>query len=427
MITVSFDAISSTQSQPGNVTINTATASATTENGHPISPDSDSDVVEVYHPGLQVEKTVDLGRVAPNQLVTFTIAVTNTGDIDLYPIVVTDTMQPGLTYIPGTATPLPSIVNGQELVWLDVTGGVPLPPGNSAQITFVSQVTTTPGTYLNSITTQGRHPTGVVTDTDDIPVFVEDPSVDVQKNVTTPEAVNGIITFTIQIANIGPSTLDVVPLLDQFTGPVAYIGGTPQADVIDNVAQSVGWNDLTQSGPSGFGQDLAPGESFVITTVFQIRAETETFSMTNTAIVRDAEDIYDNLTDEHRDDVSITDVSTSVELLYFRASPRDDSVLLEWATAVEVDNYGFYLLRSTTGNLETADELAFVPAAGYGRGMGATYRYRDLTAQADTLYTYWLVDVDTSGWRTVHPPVTTMTLPHGGQPYRIYLPIVLRR
>ena len=264
-----------------------------------------------------------------------------------------------------------------------------------------------------------------MTDTDQVPVFVQDPAVDIAKNVAPPGgAVNGIITFTIQITNVGPSTLDVIPLVDRFTGPMAYIRGTPVPDSIDNSGQILMWDDLTQPPPHGLGRDLGPDESFVITTVFQLIEMLGTFTVSNTATVANAVDVHGNPASDDQDDVALINIPTAVELLFFRATPQPAAVLLEWETAVEVDSYGFAILRSTTGRPDDAQEIAFVAAAGYGAGRGATYSYPDLTAQPGSLCTYWLVDVDTQGQRTVHGPVTVTALPQMALPYRVYLPFI---
>ncbi|UCC63106.1 MAG: hypothetical protein JSV36_20595, partial [Anaerolineae bacterium] len=82
---------------------------------------------------------------------------------------------------------------------------------------------------------------------------------------------------------------------------------------------------------------------------------------------------------------------------------------------------GFFLLRSASGRFDDAEEIAFVPAAGLGRGGGASYRFKDITVLPEVLYTYWLVDLDTSGRREVHGPVEVTSLF-----YQLYLPIIWR-
>jgi len=203
------------------------------------------------------------------------------------------------------------------------------------------------------------------------------------------------------------------------------IGGTPLANTVDNAAGLLTWDDLTQPGLNGFGRNLPPGEEFVVTTIFSVTTPDEAFVITNTAVVTGAEDIYSNPANEDQDDERIINVPTAVYLLYFRATAQTGSVLLVWETAVEIDNYGFVVLRSASGSLDDAEEIAFMPAAGYGQGHGAAYSLRDDAVQASTRYTYWLVDVDTSGRRTVLG-LATATVLHGGLPYRVYLPFVVR-
>ena len=51
-----------------------------------------------------------------------------------------------------------------------------------------------------------------------------------------------------------------------------------------------------------------------------------------------------------------------VELLYFSATPKDNSVQLQWATATELNNAGFHIERSTDGL--RFDAIAEVAGAG---------------------------------------------------------------
>jgi hypothetical protein len=141
-------------------------------------------------------------------------------------------------------------------------------------------------------------------------------------------------------------------------------------------------------------------------------------------IVTDATDVFDNPANDDDDAVEISNEPTAVELLSFQAIPQVGAVSLIWETAVEIDHYGFYLLRSDGSSLDNAEQIAFVPAAGYGGG--AVYRFKDMNVQSETLYTYWLVDVDTNGQRTVHAPVSAASLAAETMPYRVYLPLVSR-
>jgi hypothetical protein len=114
---------------------------------------------------------------------------------------------------------------------------------------------------------------------------------------------------------------------------------------------------------------------------------------------------------------------TAVELLYFRVGGvAGRQVRLEWATAVEIDNFGFNVYRASVANHSRANLLAFVPSQ--ARGGGATYAYED-TVPADGLWWYWLADVDTSGQETFHGPVIAGVGVNTWSHW-VYLPLVMR-
>ncbi len=375
-------------------------------------------------PALVMDKSVNVQQVAPNQAVTYTIVITNTGGVIFNPVLLTDTLPAGLTYIPGTANPPLTTVNGQVLFWADVTGGAGLSPNQNIQITYQVAVTSTSGDYTNAALTEGQSPGGSVTAQDDTTVFVEDPAVIMRKGVVPPGVVNSILTYTIQITNVGLSTLDQVPLFDFFTqNAINYLGGTPPADNVDNANGVVSWNDLTIP----FGRNLNSGETFVVETVFQVVATTDTFTATNRARVSGAEDEFGNQANDSEAETVLTNIPTAVELLYFQASQQGDYVVLDWATAIEYDNFGFRLLRSETNNLGEAVEIAFIPGQGHGVHSGATYSFRDDTVEANHVYTYWLVDVDFNGTETIHGPSTVTVLGGGdGGGFDIFLPLILK-
>ncbi|MCS7287479.1 MAG: hypothetical protein NZ653_10165, partial [Anaerolineae bacterium] len=187
-----------------------------------------------------------------------------------------------------------------------------------------------------------------LTDTDDAPVALTDPAVVVDKQLVAAdldELLPNYVTFTIVITNVGISTIDVLPLVDQYD---PYYLSFITATVYPNEPADDGlltWYDLTGPAPYGFGRDLAPGESFHITTVFRVVHDITT--TVNTAIVSDVVDVYDNPANEDRDDEVIVNIPTAVELLYFRVGGVAGwSVRLEWATAAEIGTFGFHLYRA---------------------------------------------------------------------------------
>jgi len=118
-------------------------------------------------------------------------------------------------------------------------------------------------------------------------------------------------------------------------------------------------------------------------------------------------------------------VPTAVKLIYFVVDAvQGRQVILKWATASEIDHYGFKLFRSTVNDYSTADLIAFIsPVGGIG---GATYHYSD-TLQANGQWYYWLVDQDTHGQETVHGPVSTnITAGFNIHDNLIFLPLVIQ-
>ncbi len=108
---------------------------------------------------------------------------------------------------------------------------------------------------------------------------------------------------------------------------------------------------------------------------------------------------------------------TAVELLSFVASRHGQTVALNWATAAEVDNYGFNLYRANVDNFAQAELIRFEPSAIQGgTGGGATYGTQD-TPPGQGTWWYWLADVDTQGVQTLHTPSVAVR-----SHFQIYLP-----
>jgi hypothetical protein len=95
----------------------------------------------------------------------------------------------------------------------------------------------------------------------------------------------------------------------------------------------------------------------------------------------------------------------SIGLSSFYASAGDRQATLYWSTESEVNNAGFYLLRSEDGVRYTRvnDDLVT------GQGTSETrheYRYVDKGLVNGVTYSYKLVDVDLTGNRTAHGPIS---------------------
>ena len=67
---------------------NTVTVTGTGPNGQ--ASDTDSHLVDIIHPDIRIVKTANPGSIGPGETVTYTFKVTNTGDVALFDVRVTD-------------------------------------------------------------------------------------------------------------------------------------------------------------------------------------------------------------------------------------------------------------------------------------------------------------------------------------------------
>ncbi len=105
----------------------------------------------------------------------------------------------------------------------------------------------------------------------------------------------------------------------------------------------------------------------------------------------------------------------SVGLSTFYASAGNGQATLYWSTESEVNNLGYYLLRSTDGvNFERVNQNLI---AGYGTSdTRHDYSYVDKGLDNGVTYIYKVVDVDMAGVQTAHGPITVTPQASSGVP-----------
>ena len=400
---------------------NTASADSDTPDSNPDN-DEDEEPTSPPMPGLELVKTVDPYHAAHDMPFTYHLRVTNTGDFRFDTLRLADHLDDRAVfhYIVGSGDPAdPDVIAEPDLVWFDLG---PLDVGASIDVSY--QVTTTAAndTYTNTATVEGTYVGGTFTDTDDAAVVIADPAVMVDKRlagVDTDDVAPNYVTFTIAITNVGPSTIDVLPLLDEYeTFYLQFVDATPYPEEDQNDGL-VTWHDLTAAAPYGFGRNLPPGQAFLITAVFTVVRNI--VATTNIATVTGATDVYGNPADEVEDDVIIGGIPTAIELLYFRAAAQEEAVRLEWATAAEWDCDGFRIYRDRDTDFDGAQLIAYVGA----RGPGSTYSHVDRDVAQNQVYWYWLAEVSASEpeHETLYGPVWG-GVGIDGMPHRVYLPQV---
>jgi hypothetical protein len=97
---------------------------------------------------------------------------------------------------------------------------------------------------------------------------------------------------------------------------------------------------------------------------------------------------------------------TAVTLASFTATPQAGGILLQWETAIEIDNVGFNLYRSTSPNGSYIQlNGPIIPSQAPGSVFGTTYTWLDEDVESGTMYYYKLEDIEVGGKHTFHGPI----------------------
>lgn len=210
-------------------------------------PETDIDVDQYEEPptpAIEIAKTPDLQTVVSGSTVTFTIVVTNTGDVTLSPVTVTDPLAPDC------ARTFASL-------------------GPGASESYICTVTGVTADFTNVATVTGMPPVGDdVTDSDPAEVIFEfvDPAI-TKSGDPTVASPGEIVTFTLQVTNRGTADAHDVVMTDVIPEyliirSVTTTKGTVQSIVNNTVVVDIG----TIAGSNS--------EVVVITIVTEVKAGT---------------------------------------------------------------------------------------------------------------------------------------------------------
>lgn len=117
----------------------------------------------------------------------------------------------------------------------------------------------------------------------------------------------------------------------------------------------------------------------------------------------------------------VSPVSAAVDLVSFEAVAEGDQIRLEWETATELDNAGFFVRRGLDESAGPASEydqiqvidseseeaMTFIPPRGDSL-TGSVYIFLDVNVQAGVRYYYYLESVDTNNDSEYHGPKSAM-------------------
>ena len=246
--------------------------------------------------GLTVEKTVtgmsgenvdDKQMAKPNDTLTYTITVTNTGNTERNDVTVTDTFMVGETT--GELTFTDSQDDGYSIARNETTGAYTITIDSLGAAESESDSITITATYKVTADDAGKTITNTAVafdgdsnpdndPTDETITTVENPDWTVTKTVdnATPN-VGDTITYTIHVTNTGNTTLNGLTVTDTMDGDRTVTWVTP---LPPNVTDDDGDGILTVSG-------LAPNKDVEITATYTVVATDAGATFQNTVTVSD--------------------------------------------------------------------------------------------------------------------------------------------
>ncbi|WP_166702225.1 DUF7507 domain-containing protein [Bacillus albus] len=197
------------------------------------SANASSNVIttQINNATIIATKSVNTPNAAIEDIVTYTIAVTNTGNIPASATVLTDGLGPGASFIPNSVT-----INNVSQPGLDPSLGIHLDdisPGGTTFITFQVKILAIPpsGTLTNNALVNYEYtvnPTetpavgSTVTNTTATPII--DATLVINKNASTTFATIGdTITFTSSVTNTGNTTANNIVFTDTIPNGTAFV------------------------------------------------------------------------------------------------------------------------------------------------------------------------------------------------------------
>ncbi len=231
---------------------NYVNATGTPPNGNSVFSE-DSENVDVHYANVSILK-IDITPFPPSQggIVQYYIVATNTGNITLNPLEITDTLPTGFTF--NSTNTSGYYLSGQDVIWGNVG---PLSSGSSITILLNASVDegTSSGAYTNTVNAQGTPPNGKdVFASGNATVGVNSSAINIVKTASNYSAVIGDnITFILNITNSGEINLTTFAR-DVLPAGVSFLAAIPAPDSV--VGQELYWNSI------GI---LQPGEYFEIT------------------------------------------------------------------------------------------------------------------------------------------------------------------
>jgi len=200
--------------------VNTATVAGTDLDGNiTVQQQASATLKAVQNPSMTLEKVSDVTSVnAVGDLVTYTMTMTNTGNVTLTNVVISDPVPNQ-----GRQSCTVTAVDGTQR---DGIGPVSVAPGETKSCVFThaaTQADLDAGAITNTAKAEASAPGGTLTAANSNPVVVtaqQAPAIELVKAVspTRVAAAGDTVTYTFTLRNVGTVTLDQMVLSDQMQG-----------------------------------------------------------------------------------------------------------------------------------------------------------------------------------------------------------------
>jgi uncharacterized repeat protein (TIGR01451 family) len=244
----------------GTVLTNTVTVSTATPGDDPDNNTATSTVEVEASADLVLTKTHDGGLepVRAGTTTSFTIAVENDGPSDAQgPLTVTDTLPDGFSFVSAAAPWVCAPSGGDpQVVDCETPDASPLVAGGTVAplvITVAVDAAADQDTYTNTATVESPTPDpDTDNNTDTAPVrVVQSADLSIVKTHSEPVRVGDDVTFTLAVANAGPSEARFITVVDTLPDGLTYVSASGDGWTCDEEDARI-----TCELPS-----LAPGES----------------------------------------------------------------------------------------------------------------------------------------------------------------------
>jgi uncharacterized repeat protein (TIGR01451 family) len=221
--------------------------------------------------------------------------------------------------------------------------------------------------------------------------------------VIGPVKTGDLITYTLEVRNSGDTLATSVVITDPLPNGVSFVSAS-------NGGQ------MTPGGVVWRLPDLMPSQIASVQVVVRVGNPTgETLIINIFTVANDG--LPGTTLTQPSNQVSTPFAPTAVTLVSFRAVVENRGVRVTWQTALERNTFGFYVLRSVTGNRDDAVQVNAEMVIATGPN---TYSVVDEAGSAGN--TYWLQEVELNGTRIDYGPVVAqaslpgVTRPQPSQP-----------